>query len=351
MAANTATLVNMPLELLQVIAKEHIPSLLALRQTCTQLREALAIKVEDASDKEKLDFLHLLLRDKSPRRKAYALCWQCDGGMGATDSRNGGACGVANDFAICGSCVAIHSLDQFATRDLESCAAARSCFRTHRIWLCVHRSLNFEWTQRCLGGTPSSIADRTMLRACDHCRSAVTHRVETSHMQQRGTNRLKSRLLLTKFTCSTQHPHPHELPLIGILKHLLGYIRLPMCAHRRLSAAAVVSNLSPPPSDARLEPSSVTIGGIENTLLSRLLSFRCSDEYCGAVMSLDMETEQIESSMSSETRVYLNITRQLGCMTRKVDPTWRSVAVSPRALSGFEADWDVFAIRSGSFSQ
>ena len=318
MASNMASLINMPPELLQIIVNQHILILLVIRDTYTRLREALYIKTKNISDKDKLDFLHLVLRDKGPHHKACLLCWQCNGGTPAIDSCNGHGCGVSNGFAICCSCVAINSLDQFAPWDLHSGTAVRSCSRTHRIWLCVHRSLNFEWIQRCLGSTPSSRTDRVMLRACDHCSSIVTHRAETLHTKRHDTNSLSTRLLLMKFSCSNQHQYD---PRVGNLADLLGYIHLPMCAHHRLHAPAVVDHLFIPQLDTRLVFSSETIDGIGNTSIStQLSSYRCFEESCGTLISLDMIRDQTESIISSEVRVYLTITRRLGGIARKIDP-------------------------------
>ena len=142
----------------------------------------------------------------------------------------------------------MHPKEDFAIQDLHSSAATRHCFRTHRLWLCVHKSLSFKWVQRCFRDIPEARTDRMTLRCCDRCRSIVSHKVGTTHVERQNIHTLTTRLLLMKVTCSNEQWHgPDDLVRKDDLAQLLGYIYLPICAHYRPTAPVLVDRLCTPP--------------------------------------------------------------------------------------------------------
>ena len=221
--------------------------------------------------------------------------------------------------AICSGCARLHHNTSFTIEELVKSPTKRQCFgRIGRLWICPHKTLNFDDLKAYRDGTPNDGVDGfNENRFCWYCRRAGG----SSCCQQRD-HRVT---IETHCHVMTGKPEIGRSDVAAALKQL----DISICPHLR-PCDPFVSSL--------YDPSCGQISGTACAKPDRC--YNCVQRKCP---SCDTEFffYLFKGTCASPARLVLATKRFFGYFEDITDPRWTSQLVSPRDVPLLEAAWEM----------
>lgn len=300
---HSGTLQRFPVELLTRITDFLKPSsALSFIYTCKRFYTECGISSADLLDdrspakdaafvhKEKLRLLCMLWRDRPIAGKA-----------------------------VCSGCAKVHHNTSFTTDELIKSPKKRQCFgRIGRLWICPHKTLNFDDLKACQNRIPNKGVDGfNENRFCWYCRRAGG----PSFCQERN-HRVT---IETHCHVMTGRPNIERADVLAALKQL----EISICPHLRLCDQFVSSLYDR------------NCGQISGTVCAR--PYRCYNCLRRKRPSCDTEFffYLFKGSCASPPRLVVATKRFFGFFQDVADPRWTSQLVRPQDVPLLETSWEL----------
>ncbi len=221
--------------------------------------------------------------------------------------------------AICSGCIKLHHNTSFTTEELIKASNKRQCFgRIGRLWICPHKTLNFNDLKAFQDGIPNEGVDGfNENRFCWYCRRAGGS--SCCHERDRRVT------IETHCHVMTGKPKIERTDVTAALKQL----NISVCPHLRLCDPFVSSLYDR------------SCGQILGTTCAK--PHRCYNCLRRKCPSCDTEFffYLVRGTCASPPRLVLATKRFFGDFEDITDPRWTSQLVAPQDVPLLEACWEI----------